>query len=318
MNHYESSSAVVLGCGSVGTAVAARLAGSGLGRVRLIDRDVVRPGDHRQISLFTAEDAGKNCSRAQAASLRLEEMGFSVQIEAFNEHLDHNNIRELCGGFGVLVDCLDNYQTKFLVNDFSVSSSVPWINTYDKGARVVFPGRTPCLQCLYPEDPGPGWKCLGTAELDKATEDTDGIFSFLAARAIRVLAAPGDSVPLDRIDISENGTITTQSTGSPDSECRCCGERDLWWLDGRVAERLTVLCGASSVQVQPAIRENRLDLPAIAEHFGAESVNRCNDYLLQVRIEGCQVSLFSNGRAIIKGIENPLAARILYSRYIGN
>lgn len=314
----RNATAVVLGCGAVGTSVALRLAGSGIGRLRLIDRDIVRTGDPDRIGLFTPDDARQGRSRARAAALRLEEAGYSVQYEAVDEHLDYSNIRDLCADAGVLVDCLDNYQAKFLVNDFAVSAGVPWICTDQLDAMVIIPGTTPCLHCLYPEEPGPGWKYRQSSHYGVSNDGLNRIASFLVSRAMKILAESVESGVPDRMNFNEGIDPDANIPGPPDPDCGCCGKNDLPWLEGRIAERVTVLCGASSVQLKPAIRVNRLDLPGIAEHFDGESVLRCNDYLLQVRIEECEVSLFSDGRAIIKGIEDPLEARIIYSRHIGN
>ena len=191
-----TASAVITGCGALGAAVAAILARSGLGRLRIIDRDIVRLSNLREQSLFTGQDAEIDVPRASAAARAAREINPGIQVEDFWEDITCHNIRDLCDGFDVLVDCLDNFESKFLVNEFSVETGMPWIYTSIPGSggisRGMVPTETPCLRCLFPDDPAPGNS--GTPASGAVTDSViSAIASFQAAQVLRKVVSDGFS-----------------------------------------------------------------------------------------------------------------------------
>lgn len=317
----NSASVVVTGCGAVGSAAAEILARSGIGRLRIIDRDIVRLSHLPGQSLFTEKDALDAIPRASAAAGTISQFNSEIRVEGLVADINCNNIEDLCDGFDVLVDGLDNFETRFLVNEFSVAKDIPWVYTSVQGAggtsRVVVPGKTPCLRCLIPDDPAPG---------SRGTPETCGIInpaihaisSFQVTQVLRMIVKGEVSREVLSFDLWSGNWRSENSAGEPVADCPCCRNRDFPYLEGRVSDRITSLCGADSVQIVPAVKGKLVNLKELADRLGKKNILRCNDYLLQAHIDGCELTVFSNGRAIIKGVKDNVEARILYSRFIGN
>ena len=317
----EGASAAVIGCGARGSITAGLLARSGIGRLRLIDRDVVSPGPLEGDGVVARPVDPTAISRASSVARNVRRITSATRVEVRDEDLHFQNIAELCEGFDVLVDGVDNFQTRFLLNDFSSAEGIPWVYGEFRGtsgfSRVIIPGRTPCLRCLFPDPPGPGG-IVNSEPFAIIRPMVQAVASFQAEQALRIIAdgkMPGKELQVDALSGESREEDTT---GHPGADCPCCRKSEFPWMDGGTAESITSLCGTGSVQIQPAVRGSRLDLQELAGRFAEKNVLRCNDYLLQLRINDYELTVFSNGRAIIKGVEDHVKARILYSRYIGN
>lgn len=315
------ASAAVAGCGALGSAAAELLALSGIGRMRIIDRDTVKPGDPQSKSLFTEKDAEGAVPRAAAAAAALREINPDIRLEECVEDINRENISGLFEGFDILVDGLNNSETRFLVNEYSVSSGIPWvavsISASGLMSRLIVPGETPCLRCLIPDDPEPG--TMGSiSTLGIKNSRIRDIASFMASQAVGMILEKEAGREVLHLDLKSEKLRIQATEQGPDKECPCCRHRDFPYLDGRITGRVTSLCGDSSVQIQPAVRGKLLNLPALADRLGNKNILRCNDYLLQARIDEYELTVFSNGRAIIKGVKNQVEARTLYSKLIGN
>jgi len=317
----EGASAAVIGCGARGSIVAGLLARSGIGRLRLIDRDVVSPGLQEGDGVVALPEDATAISRAAASARHVRKITSATQVEVRDEDLDFQNIKDLCGGFDVLVDGVDNFQTRYLLNDYSSAEGIPWVFGAFRGtsgfSRLIIPGRTPCLRCLLPEPPGPGG-IVNAEPFAIIRPAVQAVAAFQAQQALRVIADGKMSGKELQVDALSGESREEDTTGHPGADCPCCRKTEFPWMDGRTAESITSLCGTGSVQIQPAVRGSRLDLQKLAGRFAEKNVLRCNDYLLQLRINDYELTVFSNGRAIIKGVEDHGKARILYSRYIGN
>ncbi len=315
------SSAVIAGCGAVGSAAAELLARSGVGRIRIIDRDTVKPGDPLKMSLFTEKDAEGAVPRAFAAASAIRRINPDILLEEFDEDITRDNIAALFEGFDVIVDGLNNFETRFLVNEYSVSSGIPWAASLFTASgfmsRLIVPGETPCLRCLIPDDPSPGTLSTLSA-LGIENSQAGAIASFLVSQAVGLILEMESAREVLSLDL-ESGLLRSEASGQgPEKKCPCCQGRDFAYLEGRISGRVTSLCGDNSVQIHPAVRGKVLDLPALADRLGNKNILRCNDYLLQARIDEYELTVFSNGRAIFKGVENQVEARALYSELIGN
>ncbi|MCK5795210.1 MAG: ThiF family adenylyltransferase [Anaerolineales bacterium] len=317
----KSASVVVTGCGALGSAAAEILARSGIGRLRIVDRDIVRLSHLPGQSLFTEKDARDAVPRASAAAAAISLFNSEIRVEGLAAHIDSSNIEELCGGFDVLVDGLDNFETRFLVNEFSVVMDIPWVYGSVLGSsgksRMIVPGKTPCLKCLFPDDPAPGSR--GTLETSGLINPViHAIASFQVTQILKLIVnGEGSREKLD-IDLWGGDWQIEDNAEKPAADCPCCRKRDFPYLEGRLADRVTSLCGPDSVQIFPAVRGKLLNLFELAGRYEKENILKCNDYLLQAHIEDYEFTVFSNGRAIIKGVKDHVEARILYSRFIGN
>jgi len=314
-----ASSAVIVGCGAIGAATAGLLVRAGVGRVRVLDRDFVEPSNLQRQTLFDEADAHAALPKAAAAERKLRAINSSVSIEGLVADLSPRNVVELLSGFDLILDGTDNFETRLLVNDFAVSTGRPWIYAAAVAAYgvtfTVRPGQTACLACLLESSANPHG-------LD-ATCDTVGVLgpavnlvaSLEVAEALKVLSGCQEALH-GRLLSCDVWTGRFQSVrGAPDPACRACVRRDFTYLAGQSQPHIT-LCGRDSVQIHE--RTRALDLAALQQRLAPTVADvRHNDFLLSFRIEPYQMTVFADGRAILKGTKDPAVARSLYARYIG-
>ncbi len=308
----------VIGCGALGTVAAEMLARAGIGRLDLIDRDFVEPSNLQRQSLFRESDARERVPKAAAARRALREINSSVEIHGHVADLTNENIPDLCGDADVLLDAVDNFDTRYLINDFAWQRSIPWVYGGCVGSYGVsfafLPGKTPCLQCLFPEPPAPG---------SLQTCDTAGIVapivhvvsSHQVAQTLRLLAGGAPSGLLLRCDVWEDqwGLV---SVAGPNPDCPCCAGRRFRFLEGGSGDRIVKLCGRNAVQVFPKERAE-IDFPSLSRRIGTAGRTDFNEYMMRIDVEGYEIHLFPDGRSIIKGTEDAAQAKSVYARYIG-
>ena len=314
------SSAVLVGCGAMGTAVANLLVRAGIGALRLIDRDFVEPSNLQRQTLYEESDARENMPKAVAAERRLRAINSSAQIEGIVTDLTAENAREFLSGFPLILDGTDNFETRLLVNDASVALGIPWIYAAAVGSAgvtmTILPSETPCLACLLESGESP------VAGADE-TCDTSGILnaavnviaSIEATEATKILIGKRDALHgrLISFDVWQNSYRAIRVARDP--ECRACVRRDFRYLEGQAQPHIT-MCGRDSVQIHERGRE--FDLAELNRRLAATASDvRGNAFLLRFRINSYEVIVFSDGRAIVKGTRDPAVARSLYSRFIG-
>jgi adenylyltransferase/sulfurtransferase len=310
--------AVIVGCGALGSAVAGLLVRAGVGRLRIVDRDFVELSNLQRQTLFDESDAGQSLPKAVAAERKLRAMNSTVAIEGIVADLGPANCLDLLTGFALILDGTDNFETRLLVNDASIRMGVPWVYAAVVGSYGVTmpidPGRTACLACLIETQAGAGIDptCDTAGVLNAAA----GLVAALeAAAGLRLLAGRG--FPGEGRLISADvwvGRFQSISVGrNPD--CRACVRRELRYLEGKAQPHLT-MCGRDSVQIHQ--RERRLDLSALGKSLERVVKDvRGNDYLIRFRVPPYEMTVFADGRAIVKGTQDPGVARSLYARYIG-
>jgi molybdopterin/thiamine biosynthesis adenylyltransferase len=314
-----ASSAVIVGCGAIGAAAAGLLVRAGVGHVRILDRDFVEPSNLQRQTLFDEEDARASLPKAVAAERKLRAINGSVAIEGLVSDLNPHNAEELLTGFDLILDGTDNFETRFLMNDFAVYSAKPWIYAAAVASygvtMTVRPGLTPCLACLLESS-------TNSHGLEE-TCDTVGVLgpivnliaSLEVAEALKLLAGREDSLHnrLISCDVWSGHFQSVRISRNP--ACRACIRREFSFLQGQAQPHIT-LCGRDSVQIHE--RGRTLDLGALQERLAATvSDVRYNEFLLCFRVDPYQVTVFADGRAIFKGTKDPAVARSLYARYIG-
>jgi adenylyltransferase/sulfurtransferase len=314
------SSAVIVGCGALGSAVATLLVRAGVGRLRILDRDFVEPSNLQRQSLFDESDASEGLPKAVAAGRHLGKMNSDVVIEPHIADLTPGNAAELLGGCDLILDGVDNFETRLLVNDYAVSSGVPWIYAAILGSygltMTILAGQTACLACIRE-----GGEAVALAE--EATCDTVGVLnaavgviaSLEAAEALKILSGHPEALH-HRLLSFDVWTGRSQSLLIPRrSDCRACVQRQFRWLEGRDQPHVT-MCGRNSVQIHE--RRRQLDLAALAQRLrGIAQDVRQNAFLLRFRVPPCELTVFPDGRAIITGTQDPALARSLYARFLG-
>ncbi len=313
----------IVGAGALGAALAEQLVRSGVGFTRVIDRDVLEESNLGRQSLYTAADAAARLPKAVALAAHLRAFNPEVVIDPKVEDLSAENASELFDDVDVVVDGTDNFETRYLVNDYAVSNKKPWVYGACVASRgltaVVLPGETPCLRCLYPEPPPPG---------SGETCETAGILapaanlvaSLQAVEVVKLLVGARDKVRRTWLSIDLWPFRLYEFGGSdphPDPACPCCGAREFPFLDGATQPRTIKYCGRDAVQVIPARRAG-LDLDALARRLSALGQVERNEFLLVLTAPPHVVTVFADGRALIKGVSDPAKARALYDRYVGS
>ena len=314
-----ASSAVMVGCGAIGAAAAALLVRAGVGRVRVLDRDFVEPSNLQRQTLFDEDDARAALPKAVAAERKLRAINNSVAVEGLVRDVNSRNAADLLSGFDLILDGTDNFETRFLINDYAVESARPWIYAAAVASygvtMTVRPGLTPCLACLLESSPnGHGLE---------ETCDTVGVLgpivnliaSLEVAEALKLLAGRDEALHgrLISCDVWSGHFQSVRVAKNP--ACRACAHRNFSYLQGQAQPHIT-LCGRDSVQIHE--RRRTLDLGALRARLAATvSDVRHNEFLLCFRVEPYQMTVFADGRAILKGTKDPAIARSLYARYIG-
>jgi molybdopterin-synthase adenylyltransferase len=314
-----AGSAVIVGCGAIGAATAGLLVRSGVGRIRIIDRDFVEPSNLQRQTLFTEADALEGLPKAVAAERALRAINSKVQVEGVIADLNSQNVEHLLSGFDVILDGTDNFETRFLINDFAVKLNCSWIYAAAVASygvtMTILPGSTACLACLLSGD-------RDTHGMEE-TCDTVGVLgpivnliaSLQAAEAMKLLS--GNIAQLTHRLVScdvWSGHFQSMRVAK-DPECRVCGKHLFSYLEGEAQPHVT-MCGRNSVQIHE--RNRQLDLNLLKKRLepAVDSV-RQNDFLLRFCVAPYEMTVFTDGRAILKGTQDPAVARSLYARYIG-
>jgi len=322
-----ASSAVLVGCGALGTAAANLLVRAGTGRLRIVDRDFVEASNLQRQTLFQESDARDALPKAVAAERRLRDINSDVQVEGIVGDLTPKNAVELLSGFAVILDGTDNFETRLLLNDAAISLGIPWIYAAAVGSygvtMTILPGETACLACLLESGHAAESDNSKFPSVD-ATCDTSGILNAVAGaiasiqvgEALKLLAGKAEALNrrLISCDLWSGKFQSIRVQKNPD--CRACARREFTFLSGEAQPHIT-MCGRNSVQVHE--RNRRLDLDELGRRLSAATATevRNNDFLLQFRVSPYEMTVFADGRAIIKGTKDPAVARSLYARYIG-
>ncbi len=307
----------IVGCGALGSFQAEALARAGVGFLRLVDRDFVEWSNLQRQWLFEESDAEEGLPKAIAAARKLARVNSSIAVEPAVKDLTAENASRLLGGVDLILDGTDNFETRYVINDFAVKENVPWIY----GAAVasygltmpVLPGRTACLKCLYPEPPLGAQPTCETAGVLNAV--TAAVAAIQTGDALKILAGKADEVArrITTIDVW-TGKIRQVEQPGPVAGCAACGERRFPHLE-ETGRSPVSLCGRNAVQVHE--RDRPLDLEALKQRLAPLGEVRVNEFALRFTIPPYEMTVFPDGRAIIKGTADTGIARSLYARYLG-
>jgi len=307
----------VVGCGALGSFHAESMARAGCGRLVIIDRDYVEPANlHRQL-LFDEADAAEGMPKAAAAERRLRRVNSHIEVRGVVADLTASNIADLLADVDLILDGTDNFDARFLINDYAISCGIPWIYGAAVGSyglsMPVIPGRTACLRCVYPEPPGGAQPTCETAGVIGPI--VASVASWQAAAALKILSGHAHEVAA-RITTMDawSGQIRQIEMPPAAGDCPACGRREFPYL--REIERpAAALCGRNAVQIQERPRRmNLVELQARLEPLGEV---RANEFALRFRLAPYEMTVFPDGRAIIKGTSDTAVARGLYAKYIG-
>ena len=310
-----SRHAVIAGCGALGSFHAAALARAGVGRLTLVDRDYVEPSNLHRQWLFEESDAAEALPKAVAAERRIGRINSSIRARGLVADLTPANVAELLGDADVILDGTDNFETRYLINDFAVSRGIPWVY----GAAVaaygitmpVVPDRTACLRCVYPAPPSDAQPTCETAGVLNVI--VSAVASIQVADALRILTGAGLHARITTLDLWKGG-IRQIDAPERDPECPTCARREFPYLV-EAPRPPESLCGRNAVQISGETRS--VDLAALQRRLEPLGQVRANDYALRFVAAPYELTVFPDGRAIVKGTSDTGIARSLYARYVG-
>jgi molybdopterin-synthase adenylyltransferase len=308
----------IVGVGATGAAAASLLARAGVSTLTLIDRDFVEPSNLQRQVLFDEVDARESLPKAEAARRKIALFNSSITVHPRIADLVPANIHEILSPAHLILDATDNFETRYLLNDYAVQQSKPWIYAAAIGAYAatmnILPGQTACLACVFPKPPtGPVETC-----------DTAGILSTavnLAAsiQTTEALKLLTNQPHLMRRTVLSHDLWTNErseiNTSTPNPNCTVCGQRIFSHLAGEGRPHIT-LCGRNSVQIHEHHRP--IDFAAMRDRLSPHGAVRFNDLLLRFERAPHTLTLFPDGRCLIQGTTDITLARSLYARFIGS
>ncbi len=312
---------VVIGCGATGTNIANHLARAGVGHLTVVDRDFIELNNLQRQLLFDEQDLAQNLPKAVAARRKLQAVNSDIDVRGLVSDVNPENIEELIAGATLVMDGTDNFETRYIINDACVKRNLPWIytgavSTYGM-SQTIIPGQTACLRCLVNDIPPPGTSptCDTAGVVGPVVSAIAGVS---ATEAIKLIVGQGDlNRGIIHFDLWYN-SFEQFGGGSPRPNCPACGQRNFEFLNQELGGQIISLCGRDAVQIRQA-GAAKLSLAQIADNLNnVAQITARNDYLLRFTVDGYEITLFADSRAIIKGTQDESVARGLYARYVGS
>ena len=316
-----ASRVLIVGCGALGASHAEMLSRAGVGKLKIVDRDFVEFTNLQRQTLYSESDAEERLPKAVASKNRIAQINSDVEVEAVVADVNNSNVESLLNDCDIVLDGTDNFQIRYLLNDACVKNNKTWIygaavSSYGTTMTII-PGKTPCLRCIFEDMPDAG---------TSPTCDTSGVIMPIIASisAVQVSEAliilVGDLNSLQRsliqIDLWQNDWRKIK-LNEPRPDCKTCVIRNFEYLDAAEPEFSAVLCGRDAVQIAPP-RPVTLDLAALGERLSSIGSVKSNEYLVRLTVDGNEITVFRDGRAIIRGTDEVAAARSLYAKYVGS
>ena len=340
-----AAKALIVGCGALGTVIANMLARAGVGHLVIVDRDFIEITNLQRQVLFDESDVDNALPKAEAARRKIAGINSQVQVTAVVDDLNHTNIESIASGCDVMIDGVDNFETRFLVNDTAVKHAIPYVyggavssvgmtyailphtppasasaTPWERAGRA-----TPCLRCIFDQAPPPGMN---------PTCDTVGVLgpvvsvvaNHQVAEALKILTANWDAIneKMVHIDLWANTYHQFGVAGAYDlGNCTCCRQRIFEHLEGKLSSATTTLCGRDAVQLSNMLQNGRkLDFDEIARRLEPHGAVKANKFMLRADLrdtgQSYELTLFTDGRAIIKGTKHAATAKSIYAKYVGN
>ena len=339
----QDSTVLVLGCGALGSVAADMLARAGVGHLVIVDRDFVELSNLQRQMLVDERDVSEAIPKAEAAKRRIAQINSQIQVTAIVDDVNHSNIEHYANGADAFVDGLDNIETRYLANDLAVKSGRPYVY----GAAVGMTGMafsvlphttsdmawessedgslaTPCFRCVFEEAPPPG--TIATCDTIGVISSVVGIVAnFQVTETLKILTGNFDRVSrkLLNLDLWANEIAQLEIAGTYEKgDCPCCKHRRFEYLDGKVGSSTTVLCGRNAVQLRHRQPTYCVNMDVVASRLREYGDIIANEFMLRASIrdheKNYEITLFPDGRAIVKGTDKPEVARSIYAKFVGN
>ena len=312
----HKSSVVIIGCGGLGGVIATSLVRAGIGKIELIDRDIIEYHNlHRQV-LFSEDDVKNRLPKAVAAERYLKKVNSSIEIEGVVTDVTYANVEKLITGADLVLDGLDNPETRFIINDACMKHKIPWIY----GAAIstsgmtmnIIPGKTPCFRCVFPSQPVPG--VLPTCDTAGVIGPAPFIIGSLQATEAMKILLGRQEINRDIIFIDVWEDTFQQFKVSPRQECPTC-QGNYEFLQAKLGIRTTILCGQNSVQVMDPKVES-LSLKKLATHLKSFGEVSYGENTLSFNVNKHDIVVFPDGRIILKNSLDESLARDFYVKYL--
>ncbi|MGI9054585.1 MAG: ThiF family adenylyltransferase [Pyrinomonadaceae bacterium] len=315
-----NSRVLLVGCGALGASHSEILARAGVGFLRIVDRDFVEFSNLQRQTLFSESDAIERLPKAIAAKNRIADINSEIEVESVVADVNNSNVESFIKDIDLVLDGTDNFQIRYLINDACVKNNKIWIygaavSSYGTTMTII-PNKTPCLRCIFEEMPGAG---------SAPTCDTAGVIqpiitsisAIQTTEAFKILTGKTDALhkSLIQIDVWENQWRKIK-LGEPNADCETCGKRNFDFLEAENADFFTALCGRDAVQIQPQ-NASEIDLKNLAEKLKNTGEIKLNEYLLRLNVDGFELTVFKDARAIIRGTDDISTARSVYAKYVG-
>ena len=313
----NNSCAAIIGCGALGSVIATILVRAGVGKVRIIDRDFIEYHNLARQVLFDEDDVKNQLPKAIAAERHLKKVNSSIEIEGIVADVNYTNIESYISNSNVILDGLDNFETRGLINDASIKHKIPWVYggaVSSSGMTMnIIPGETACLRCVHPELPQ-GARMLTCETAGVISSAPFIIGSLQSAEAIKILVGSEDiNRGLIIVNVWPNEFKHFEIGRRPD--CPSC-QGKFEFLEARFGTKTTSLCGQNAVQVlNPNVRE--ISLKTLAQHLRPVGKVNYNEFMLRFAVDNQEMVIFPDGRAIVKNTNDESLARGLYAKYIG-
>jgi adenylyltransferase/sulfurtransferase len=312
---FESKVAII-GCGALGGHSSTLLTRAGIGHIKVIDRDVIELNNLQRQILYDEADVGK--PKALVAETRLKNINSDVKVQGVVDDVNFSNVLELIKDVALVVDGTDNMETRYLVNDACVKVGIPFIyggaiSTYGMTMNVI-PKKSACLSCVFPNYPLPG--SLPTCETAGILNSVPTVIAGLqTTSAIKILLGHEPNTDLILFDAWTNELREVKVRRS--TKCRCCSQESYVFLEAKSKDVITSLCGRNAISINP-LRKGSLDLDGVGAKLEKLGSVKSGDTILIFSTGEYELTIFRDGRAIIKGTEDEKVARSLYSKYVGN
>jgi len=207
----KNAKVFVAGAGGLGSAISIYLAAAGIGRIRIVDHEKIELSNLNRHILHCDEDVGRE--KAASAEEKLKKINPDVSLEAISETIEENNVLELVDDFDLIVDAMDNFPTRYLLNRTAIVKNIPFFHGAINGlygqATTIIPGKTACLRCIFPEPPPSmtfpvvGATC-GVIGCIQVTEIVKYIVKMGSSLENRLLLWDGLNAKIDEIEIERN------------------------------------------------------------------------------------------------------------------
>ena len=309
------SHVVIIGCGALGTTIANNLARSGIGHIKIVDRDLVELNNLQRQNLFDESDVG--LPKASTAAKKLKKINSEIKIDYIADDVNHENIEDIIKNTDLVLDGTDNMLTRFLINDACVKNTIPWvyggaIETHGMTMNII-PKKTPCFRCIIQNLPDVA--SLPTCDTVGVLNTIPGIIGCIqSTEALKILLGRDVNKDLLIYDVWNHDFHAMKIKRKND--CECCGKHNFEFLNAKKKETMISLCGSGAIQITPA-KTTKISFDELGKKLQKLGDVYIHDVVLRFRIPDYEFNIFKNGRAIIIGTNDKKIAKSLYAKYIG-